>query len=45
MGIDVNGRVEVHATDAVSNYTLDGSVASKVFSESIGRARWNDAGG
>ena len=44
MGVDVNGRFNVHATDTVTNYALDGSVASEVFSESIGQARRNDAG-
>ncbi len=44
MGVDVNGRFNVHATDTVTNYTLDGNVASEVFSESIGEARRNDTG-
>jgi outer membrane receptor protein involved in Fe transport len=44
MGVDVNGRVNVRATDTVTNYALDGSVSSEVFSESIGQARRNDAG-
>ena len=44
MGVDVNGRFNVHATDTVTNYALDGSVASEVFSESIEEARRNDTG-
>ena len=44
MGADVNGRFNVHATDTVTNYALDGSVASEVFSESIEEARRNDTG-
>ena len=32
MGVDVNGRFNVRATDTVTNYGLDGSVASQVFS-------------
>ena len=44
MGFDVNGRFNVHATDTVTNYALDGSVASEVFSESIEQARRNDTG-
>jgi outer membrane receptor protein involved in Fe transport len=44
MGVDVNGRFNVHATDTVTNYGLDGSVASQVFSESIEQARRNDTG-
>jgi outer membrane receptor protein involved in Fe transport len=44
MGVDVNGRFNVYATDTVTNYALDGSVASEVFSESIEQARRNDAG-
>ncbi len=44
IGVDVNGRFNVHATDTVTNYALDGSVASEVFSESIEEARRNDAG-
>jgi outer membrane receptor protein involved in Fe transport len=44
MGVDVNGRFNVHATDTVTNYALDGSVASEVFSESIDQARRNDTG-
>ena len=44
MGVDVNGRFNVHATDTVTNYALDGSVASEVFSESIEQARRNGTG-
>ena len=44
MGVDANGRFNVHATDTVTNYALDGSVASEVFSESIEEARRNDTG-
>jgi outer membrane receptor protein involved in Fe transport len=44
MGVDVNGRFNVHATDTVTTYALDGSVTSEVFSESIGEARRNDSG-
>ena len=43
-GVDLNGRFNVHATDTVTTYALDGNVASEVFSESIGEARRNDTG-
>ena len=44
MGFDVNGRFNVHATDTVTSYALDGSAVSEVFSESIDQARRNDTG-
>ena len=44
VGVDANGRFNVHATDTVTNYALDGSVAGEVYSESIGQARRNDTG-
>ncbi|MFO7692920.1 MAG: TonB-dependent receptor [Vicinamibacterales bacterium] len=44
MGVDLNGRFNVHATDTITSYALDGTVASEVFSESIGEARRNDTG-
>jgi outer membrane receptor protein involved in Fe transport len=43
-GVDVNGRYNVHATDTVTNYALDGSIASELVSDSIGQARRNNAG-
>ena len=45
VGVDVNGRFNVHATDTVTNYALDGSVASEVFSQSIEEAGRNNTGG
>ena len=43
-GVDVNGRVNVHATDSITQYDLSGAVASEVYNVSIESARKLDAG-
>ena len=43
-GVDVNGRVNVHATDLVQQYNLAGAVTSEVFNVSIDNAQRLDAG-
>ena len=43
-GIDMNGRVNVHATDSITQYDVSGAVASEVYNVSIESARKLDAG-
>jgi len=43
-GVDVNGRVNVHATDSITQYDLSGAVANEVYNVSIESARKLDAG-
>jgi outer membrane receptor protein involved in Fe transport len=43
-GVDVNGRVDVHATDLVQQYSVSGDLTNEVQNVSIDNARRVDAG-
>jgi outer membrane receptor protein involved in Fe transport len=44
VGVDANGRFNVHAVDTVTNYTVAGDISSEVENISIEEARRNDTG-
>ena len=43
-GVDVNGRINVHATDLLRQYSLSGDITSEITNVSIDEARKLDAG-
>ncbi len=44
MGVDLNGRFDLHAVDSIIRYDLAGNLASQVDNVSVERARRSDSG-